>query len=405
MVSSVFTCGFECGDNSALGIHWALVGGSVSIETTTVRTGLRAVRCNPSASSESIRSTGAHTSTIRHIGRVYVYFVALPSADTGLVTHGSGSAAPQVRFKQSDSKIYSAVSTTFGATGVAVTTGQWYRLDYDFNVNTAGADFCDVQVDGVACGQATAAGTSTGSASDIIGVVNTATADVIFDDVILSSTAADYPIGAGFVKSYIPNADGAHNLVGGANDFERSATSVAITNSTTDAYDLINERPLPTTEVDFINAVAPPTTDYVEWAYEDSTEADAPRAVEAILVTHDAGSAGTCAYSVTLREHAGGTTADIFNSTQNVGATITYRRAHFATVPGTSDAWTTTKFNALRSRFTVTDASPDIYLDAAMLEAEFPEAAAVEPEYPNWVRTQHVPGMRLHPGPQIGRSW
>jgi hypothetical protein len=35
--------------------------------------------------------------------------------------------------------------------------------------------------------------------------------------------------------------------------------------------------------------------------------------------------------------------------------------------------------------------------------AIYDAASAVEPEFPNWVRTAHVPGMKL--GPSFGRSW
>jgi hypothetical protein len=273
-----------------------------------------------------------------------------------------------VYFKVADSTLVvgSAIGT-LGGSGVVVTTGQWYRLDLQRTSTTL-----DARIDGVAVGQLS----GSYAASTQLSLGSTETGDVFADDILVSRTLADYPLGAGYGLSYIPNADGTHN-VAGANDFEKTLTGTDITNATTDAWQLIDERPLPTTAVDFINGIAPPnTTDYVEWAYEDSVEANAPQAVEAIFVHHDASGAGTNNFTVTLREHAGSTSANIFSGTTNVGATITYKRAHFATVPGTSDPWTTTKFNALRSRFLVTDASPDPYIDAAMLEADFPPAVA-----------------------------
>jgi len=106
-------------------------------------------------------------------------------------------------------------------------------------------------------------------------------------------------------------------------------------------------------------------------AYENSVEPVAPRAVDAMGVYHDASGAGSNNFSVTLRDSIGATTADIIPpGIRNVGATISYERAHFTTIPG-GGAWTTEAFNALRSRFLVSDASPDPYIDALMLEAEF----------------------------------
>lgn len=393
MASPVYACGGECGayytgsGNSVFHI-WSSAGSSLwTFSTTTVRNGLRSMRYLPVAGSATINGPSGTASTTR-VWRDVIRFATLPDADC-LISYGNYSGTyAGVGFKVSDSKLYSAVSIagviTFGATGVAVTTGVFYVCD----VKTVGSlvtGTADIQVGGAACAQATGAfaaananGVDRGS-----GDVNI-TADIFFEDFLLSETSGDYPLGDGYVISYIPNADGSHN-VAGANDFERTATGTDITNLTTDAYELVNDRPLPTTAVDWINGIAPPnSTDYVEIAYEDSAESAAPRSVEAIVVYHDASGAGTNNFSVTLRESGGGTTADIMAAaTRNVGATISYARAHFATVPGTSDAYTLTKFNALRSRFLVSDSSPDPYIDALMLEAEYNAvvAAIVTTEY------------------------
>jgi hypothetical protein len=317
-----------------------------------------------------------------------VYFAtALPTADTPIVAYISGATTgPNIAFKNSDSKLYAAVGSTLGASGVTVTTGQWYRLDWDFNINTGGNDVCDVKVEGTTCTQATAAGVS-GTGDQFIGVISTATADIYWDDFLWSATAADYPLGAGYVLSYVPNEDGdgssanRHNGLG-ANEVERTLTGTDITNTTTTAYQLVDDRPMETAAGDFIAWLTNGTAgDYVEVGYENSVESVAPRTVEAIVGFHDAGGAGTHNFQVTLRESGGATTADIAPATtRNVGATLNWIRAHFATVPGTATAWDTTKFNALRSRFIATDASPDVYLDGLMLEAEFVPAADTLPD-------------------------
>jgi hypothetical protein len=324
---------------------------------------------NPTAAVGNVQGS-AHASTTDWVIRAYVYFATLPDATCRVVSLSS-AILQGVFFDVATSTLQVGTAVgTLGGSGVSVTTGQWYRIDFKATATTL-----DAQVNGAAVGQlgGSFAAKTTLSYGD---AAVTRTQDMFLDDIIVSQTLADYPLGAGYVLSYIPNADGTHN-VAGANDFERTLTGTDITNATTDAWTLIDKRPLPTTAVDFINGSAPPnTTDYVEWQYEDSVEAGDPRTVEAIFVHHDASGAGTNNFTVTLREHAGSTTANIFSGTTNVGATITYKRAHFATVPGTADPWTTTKFNALRSRFLVTDASPDPYIDAVMLEADFAEVAA-----------------------------
>jgi hypothetical protein len=365
MATPVFACGAECGVVSLSGPHWVGSSGTVSFDTGTVNAGARSFRCNPTTAAAYFQSLTLALSTDWVI-RLYVRFATLPSATSSVFRFSNDVG---VYFNAGDSKLYVGDSTSnLGATGVSVTTGVWYRVDYKGTATTL-----DAQVDGVAVGQLS--GTFAARVDFYIGSSTATTRDQFTDDILVSQTTTDYPLGGGFVKSYIPNADGTHN-VAGANDFEVSLGGVDITNATTDAYTLLDERPLPTTEVDFINGKAPPNaTDYVEWEYEDSTEADPPRAVEGIIVHHDAGGAGTNNFTVTLREPAGATSGNVWTGTTNVGTTITAKRAIFLTVPGTSDAWDTTKFNALRSRFLVSDPSPDVYLDAVMLEAEFPEAA------------------------------
>lgn len=381
MPTPVFTCGFECGASignqaGGGGLHWTN-SGTASFDTGTVRTGLRSARCNPSAATGFFFHIHANN---RLVGRLYVRFATLPTADRQLIfltTSGLAETnAPSVFFKSSDSKLYASVGTTLGASGVSVTTGVWYRLDFDLQIATGGNDTADLRVDGTAVGQATATGLSSSGAFVVIGFQTTnGTGDVFFEDSLFSVTGADYPLGAGYVKSYIPNADGGHN-VAGANDFERTLTGTDITNATTDAYELVNDRPIETVEGDFIRAVAPPnSTDYVEVAFEDSSEPAAPRCVQGLSVHHTASGSGTTAFSVVLRDTDGGT-QDFIAST-SIAATIFLFgiTAIFNTIPGTANAWTLTAFNALRARFLVSDASPDPYLDGLMLEAEYEEVA------------------------------
>lgn len=379
MATPTFCCGAECGASfSGSGTHWQNTPTGGSFDTGTVRSGLRSLRLNLSGAAGAFNGNSAiaGAGTTDWVVRFYVRFATLPSATSAVVATENSYG---VYFKASDSSLYVGSSTiVLGLTGVAITSGQWYRVDLKMTATTL-----DAQVDGVAVGQLVGV-YAVSQRIDVGSVATATTRDQFTDDIITSNTLADYPIGAGYILSYIPNADGTHN-VAGANDFERTLTGTDITNSTTDAYTLIDERPLPTTAVDFINGVAPPnSTDYVEWQYEDSVESEAPRTVEAIIIHHDAGGAGTNNFTVTLRESAGATSGDIWTGTTNVGGTITPKRAHFATVPGTSDAWTTTTFNNLRSRFLVSDASPDPYIDAAMLEVDFPPGVERVPRFTSY---------------------
>ena len=311
--------------------------------------------------------------------RGHFFIASNPTANAvilGLRGGGVGDGAG-IGFQSSDSTWHAVGLTgttyTFGATGVTLATGSWHRADIRVNP-AANPWIVDVTFNGTNTDTVSPAFTAASNGSPTWGDPNSKTFDVFLDDLIVSETSGDYPLGTGYVLSYIPNADGTHNIAG-ANDFERTLTGTDITNATTTAWQLIDDRPLESVATDFINGIAPPNaTDYVEWQYEDSAEAVAPRTVEAIFGHHDAGGAGTNNFTVTLRRNGTGDTSNIFSGTTNVGATLTYKRAHFATAPGGA-AWTDAIFDDLRSRFLVTDASPDPYIDGIMLEAEFSGAA------------------------------
>ena len=289
----------------------------------------------------------------------------------------SDASALAIAFKAADSKLYPfyhAGSFVFGSSGVTVTTGVWYSISVRVDVS-ANPWTVDATIDGTALTQLTrAVAASTVQILQLGNLKVNATYDAYFDDFITSDTAADYPLGNHKVLSRITTSDGTHNIAGAADFYggTNAAPKNVDLNGRTDAWTYVDERPLPTTSVDFINGVAPPnTTDYVEVKYEASGETVAPSHVEGLVVYHDASGAGTHNFSVTLRDATGGTTADIMAAAaRNVGTTITYGRAGFATIPG-GGAWTTAADADLRSRFLVSDASPDVYIDALMLEAAY----------------------------------
>lgn len=377
------SCGMECGIIDA-NVHWGFVGTPPAFSTSTVRTGARSMRFNTTSAIMGISTSfSLYSNNDHHVGRFYIYIVSHPSP-TDFAIAGYGSipvTGPSVRLVSGDvgeRKIYAAIGSTLGATGVNVNLNQWYRIDYDFNVNIAGADFCDVQVDGVACGQATGTGVSGHSNNDLLGALAAVTADLYIDDFVCSATAADYPIGPGYGAPFIPTADGAHNIAGAA-DFKRGAAGTDITNSTTNAHLLVGKVPLPAAVVtdDYINAIAPPNaTDYVECVFGPAGALIAPttppQAVDVIVAYHQA---ATQSGNIRLALNDNGTTDDVLNLTAAGQTTLRYARKQYAAGP--AGAWViggggNGDFNDIRMRFLSSDPAPDQYWDAAMIEADFP---------------------------------
>jgi hypothetical protein len=298
-----------------------------------------------------------------------------------------GTTGAGVAFKQADSKLYPGFGNlTFGADGVAVTTGVWYVVNLKVNSSTNPWTI-DLKVDSTATTQltnATAGASNTqywfGSPRGDINV----TMDAFFDDIVITNTAVDYPIGDGHVDPFVLIADGTHNIAGSA-DFQRGNTGVDILNATTTAYQLVDDVPLPTA-VDAADcwlglAPANPATDYVEGIFGPapgiSTPTVAPRAVEVVLAHHQI---ATTVGQMQVKLNDNGTLDTTFDTGAAAGVTtLRYARKHYATGP--AGAWViggggNGDFTDLRVRFFAPDANPDQCLDAIMIEAEFAPAVS-----------------------------
>jgi hypothetical protein len=171
--------------------------GNVNTAVSSERSyqGTYSLRANPSAGvAYWLKNIGGIPKIT--VSRFWVFFATLPNADTILFHHDDGVGVNGVSFKQSDSKIYAMTqSVSYGATGVTVTTGQWYRIDVKVDAS-ANPRLTDARVDGVALGQASwAVAATTGFTDFRIGTTSQAnTWDGYFDSFAISPIASDYPI-------------------------------------------------------------------------------------------------------------------------------------------------------------------------------------------------------------------
>ena len=378
-MASIWCCGAECGIDGA---HWTLLNGSTTFSTSSPITGARSLRCNTTLTTSSA-STIATFGAGLTVFRIRVKFNSLP---TGVccIAGTTRALAEGVYFNSLDNKLYAGTGiAALGATGVTVTTGTVYYIDVRVNT-TANPWLVDVQVNGTACGQRSDAVAANTSATGVFcGVAGAGvTADILFDDVLVSATTGDYPFGNGSVSHFVPTSDGTHN-VAGTNDFERTLTGTDIDNATTTAFQLVDDVPLETgTPTDFINLIAPPnSTDYVEVVFGPasgvSTPTSAPRGVEVITVS---AALSATANNLRLALNDNGTLDDVRNAT--VGSTTCiYDRKHYSDPPSAASVWTVVSgngnFNNLRMRCFTSDPAPDPYFVGAMIEAEFSSALAL----------------------------
>jgi hypothetical protein len=316
-----------------------------------------------------------------------MYVAAFPSAPQMLVQaiSSGGTVYPYgINYDDISGQVCARIGSDYGTYGT-MPTGQWVLVDMKLVIGNPTTTL-DMQINGVAFGQAVR--TAVPEIATLVGITlgtnSGAALDLYFDDVLQSHTAADYPLGAGKVEHFIPTADGTHNIAGTA-DFRRSATTTDILNSTTTAYQLIDDVPMKSgTVAEYINLIAPPNaTDYVEVMFGPapgiSTPAAAPRAVEAVISKAKGTGTGTNNLRIALNDN--GTTSDIFNGdTTTASPTATFAKAHFNDPPSAATAWTVTagngNFNNVRMRCYTSDAAPDPWWASAMIEAEFATGGA-----------------------------
>lgn len=366
-MTPVFCCGGECG-----GAHWTATGSGVTYDTGTVRSGARSIKVSPAAANTGITFT-LGTASAFVVLRMYVNITVDPGADTRLfgVRAGAGTIQGPV-FKSSTGLVY--IQST-ASVGVSL-SGGWHRVEIAWDGTPGNYSW---YVDGVLIETVVAGGASTWDTFQIGAATGSPTYTAFYDDIVLSNTLADHPIGGGYVNHFVPTADGTHNIAG-TGDFQRGNSGTDILNATTTSWQLIDDVPLPSGAVDEADnqrAVAPVNaTDYPEVVFGPapgiSTPTFAPRAVEVILAHHQIAT-GAGSFDVQLNDNG---TTDAVVSVVGAAGVVTYRyaRKHYATPP-TGGAWKVTSgagnFNNLRSRFRCGDANPDACLDGIMIEAEF----------------------------------
>lgn len=379
MTSSVFACGFEEG---VAGPHWTLGAAAPTFTTSSPISGLRSLRCAPVSQSNCNALTVASFGVGLLIVRFRLRFTTLPSVSGFNILHLGSNTGTGV-FLGASNTITSSANGSTGSGGIVVVSGVVYAIDVKIDKRT-NPWTADVQVNGVPCSQATSGVAGSTSAEQILigtqqGFGTAITADILFDDVLISTTEADYPIGPGFVDPFVPTADGTHNIAG-VGDFERGNTAVDILNATTTAFQLIDDVPMPSgtvDEADNIRAVAPPNaTDYPECVFGPaagiSVPTVAPRGVEVMLAHHQI---ATTVGQMVVELNDNGTINTIFDTGAAAGVTTyRYARKHYAAGP--AGAWViggggNGDFTDLRVRFRAPDAVPDQCLDAVMIEAEF----------------------------------
>ncbi len=299
----------------------------------------------------------------------------LPSANVtqlfGMDTYESprstlrlGYDASSQRLKLTHRSAYTNSTSTI--VGGQVEAGQWYVVDLKWNTSTA-LQTAEWALDGATQGTTTVRSYRTEALYNVyLGTNAYDTFTARYDDLVMTGTSADYPIGDGGVHALRPNATPS------ASSQMRDDDGTAVDASSWQRLDDANALQA----TDFVKQVTASSSASARIEFAD-TDASCIRAVRGYGWTHDQGK-GTNTARLVISD---GVRETLVKDGNWSGAGS---RDYSALVvpPG---GWTAEAVNGLFSRFGFsTDVSPAPLLDGVMLEYEAapepqPEPAATEP--------------------------
>jgi hypothetical protein len=266
-ITPVMVTGFEHGalSTSGGGLITTLTGTEITVQSTVKRTGGYALRCNMTGAAQN-RILWAVATPTYIVGSLYFYIGAYPVAAVNSIIRiivTSGSSLVFNLDTAANSRIYARIGAGTLRNSGTIATGEWHRLD--FRGYCGDTTFTlDWQIDGVDQTQATLGSTTATTFTYVeLGSANAAAYDLTYDDVIISATSADYPIGDHAIEGLSPGSDGTHNA--GTNVIEdQDGADIGVVT----AYDLVNSVPIGST-TKYIKQTATDTSKYAEILFAD----------------------------------------------------------------------------------------------------------------------------------------
>jgi hypothetical protein len=357
--SPVRLTGFEHGAVSAagLGLFSNVNGAGVTVDNAFARTGSWSLKIvDPTGASHSARlAVGANIAVVR----LYMRLASLPVANVTELLSVDAATGNDLRLGYQASS--QRLTIRFGNAAVTVASstvsaGTWYRIELRFVASTSPRT-ADWQIDDAAQTSISSAGA--GSSVNTLRLGSTVNADVYtvnYDDVLISATSGDYPIGAGTVVGLRPDGMGTSS----------PTPATSFSNDDTSPIDVttpgrLDDNPM-TSLTDYVRQQTAGVSDYVEVTFGD-TSTTCVVGVSGLLAYH---AAGTAADNGKTSIFDGSTERVVFSGDMSMTTPLQYRSAIVAPA---SAPWTPSAVNSLKARIGYSsDANPNPYWDGLLLE-------------------------------------
>lgn len=378
MPTPVFCCGAECGliatAHTAAGAnssdsHWDGFDANIAVDATVFAPGGSSMswKFNPSAAARLLESKFPSLQNVVVV-RFKVMYTTAPNAAGLIAWLDNSTSLIGIRYNTANSsfELYDKTSGN-NAVGPVVSLNRWYTIEYVVNATT-NPWTASWQVDGIPYGSISPARAGLGQDGVCFGNNISATYTCYFDDILVSNTAADYPLGTGVILPMRPNRDGVHSFTAG--DFKYNNSTNVATNAT-DVYTYLDD--LLDNTTDFIAQAVIRTTGYVEVGFAPLPQilSNGRRyTINGLEIVADFHASAGQTENFGMRITDQGTEATVFSLNLGSASSTNYRK-FYVTSPTTGRPWNPAQLSGMMARFGFSsDASPIPFVDAVVLEVD-----------------------------------
>jgi hypothetical protein len=350
--------GFESGVVTSAGLTSGFfdVQGALAVDATVARGGASSLEASPTGSPGfGVFYLSATTVTT---ARFALRLDSLPTADVPELfsisnatggsfaallgyEHNAGAPTFSIRLRNDTGALTAPVESS-----VEPAAGQWYLIDIKYDA-TGTTHTVAWKIDGSDQPAASQPGTAnTQTSLGWVGSTVASTFTAHYDDIVISTAAADYPLPDTTVRRLVPDGAEPSNLLGSLTN-ETGGTGDAAS-----WWQKLDDTPV--NSADFIRQNTVDTAAYAAFSFADTTDT-CILAVRGTLFSTSTGSSNDATSEFRVLD--GAITRSVWNQTLDVGeAGFLYGLGAF--IPPTGASWTTAELNGLVGRVGFTSAIP-----------------------------------------------
>ena len=346
--------------NPGPGLFTAAPSANVTVDNSVVRTGAYSMHINDNSNQAVNAQVQIWPAAGQLVLRFGIRLVSLPSSNEDDMVEFMPSTGHFLRFGYDQGTGHFMFGydtfTAQEATNITVAAGTWYLIDLRADM-TGATSTADWQVNGSAQAQATAGQSATTFLNVFWGGNSKGSEqfNINFDDMMISTTAGDYPLGDGGSRALVPAGVTAINDSGG-NLKNDDGTAVSGT-----SWQRLDENP-PTSTLDYVKQVGGDTSAYLALGFTQTTQTGCVFGVSGLMAGRSSSNQSDSAKTALWE---GGTERVIYSGDMK-GTTQKWWSTGITPASG---GWTTTKINGLTARlgyYNGVGAQP--YWDALVVE-------------------------------------